>query len=143
MRHWVRGQGLEHAIDIDSAGTAAYHVGESPDRRAQAAARRRGIVVEGRARQFGGKDWERFDYILAMDRSNHEDLVAVAPSKELAKKVRLFRSFDPGAPQGASVPDPYYGGAKGFDDVLDMCEAAARGLIEHLRREHGSRCDRT
>jgi protein-tyrosine phosphatase len=135
MRHLVREQGLEHAIEIDSAGTAGYHAGEAPDRRAQAAARLRGIAVDGHARQFGGKDWQRFDYILAMDESNYEDLVARAPSKQLASKVRLFRSFDAAAPKGASVPDPYYGGPQGFDDVLDMCDAAARGLIEHIRRE--------
>jgi protein-tyrosine phosphatase len=137
MRHLLRTSGLEHAIRVDSAGTAGYHRGEPPDRRAQAAARRRGIVLDSRARQFGGDDWRRFDYIVAMDRSNYEDLVAAAPTKELAAKVRLLRSFDPSAPEGASVPDPYYGGPKGFDDVLDMCEAAGRGLIEHIRREQG------
>ncbi|MBN1606898.1 MAG: low molecular weight phosphotyrosine protein phosphatase [Polyangiaceae bacterium] len=137
MKHLLCASGLEHAVHVDSAGTAGYHVGEPPDRRAQAAARRRGIVLDSRARQFGGDDWHRFDYILAMDQDNYEDLVARAPSKQLAKKVRLLRSFDPSAPKGASVPDPYYGGPKGFDDVLDMCEAAGRGLLAQIRREHG------
>jgi protein-tyrosine phosphatase len=137
MKHLLRTSGLERAIHVDSAGTAGYHVGEPPDRRAQAAARRRGIVLDHRARQFGGDDWRRFDYILAMDQDNYENLVARAPSKQLAEKVRLLRSFDPSAPKGAGVPDPYYGGPQGFDDVLDMCEAASRGLIEEIRREHG------
>ncbi len=136
MRELVRAEGLEHAIRVASAGTAGYHVGEPPDRRAQAAARRRGIALESRGRQFSDDDWQRFDYSLAMDESNLEDLVARAPSKELARKVRLFRSFDPSAPEGASVPDPYYGGPRGFDEVLDMCDSAARGLIEQIRREH-------
>jgi protein-tyrosine phosphatase len=136
MRHWVQMEGLEAAIGVDSAGTAAYHVGEHPDRRAQLAARRRGIRVAGRARRFGRKDWARFDYVLPMDRSNLEDLLRAAPSEDARTKVRLFRSFDPAAPPDATVPDPYYGGSQGFEEVLDMCESAARGLIAHLRREH-------
>jgi protein-tyrosine phosphatase len=137
MKQLVRASGLEHAIHVDSAGTAAYHVGERPDRRAQAAARKRGIALDSRARQFTEDDWHRFDYIVAMDQENYQDLVARAPSKQLANKVRLLRSFDPSAPEGAIVPDPYYGGPQGFDDVLDMCEAAGRGLVELIRREHG------
>ena len=137
MRHWVQMERLEGMISVDSAGTAAYHAGEPPDPRARRAARRRGIQVEGRARRFGSADWSRFDYVLPMDQSNLEDLLRIAPSKVARAKVRLFRSFDPAASPGATVPDPYYGGAEGFDEVLDMCESAARGLIVHLRREHG------
>ena len=134
--HPVKLEGLEHAISVDSAGTSRYHLGEPPDRRAQAAARRRGIRVAGRARQFGGRDWSLYDYVLAMDRSNYEDLIAAAPSRAAADKVRLFRSFDTTARRAANVPDPYYGGTQGFDDVLDICEEASRGLIAHIRREH-------
>jgi protein-tyrosine phosphatase len=137
MRHLVESEGLEHAISVDSAGTSRYHIGESPDPRAQAAGRRRGMRVGGRARQFGGQDWKRCDYVMAMDQDNYQTLVAAAPSPEAARKVYLFRAFDPGALRGASVPDPYYGGAQGFDDVVDICESAARGLIAHIRKEHG------
>ena len=137
MRHLVESEGLEHAISVDSAGTSRYHIGESPDARAQAAARRRGMRMTGRARQFGREDWKRCDYVLAMDHDNYETLLAAATSPEAKKKVRLFRSFDSEALPGAIVPDPYYGGTQGFDDVLDMCEAAARGLIAHIRKEHG------
>ena len=138
MRHLIEGEGLSHAIEIDSAGTAAYHAGESPDARSTAHAARRGVRLEGRARQFVAADWQRFDLVLAMDQSNYEDLERQAPG-EYVKRLRLFRSFDPSSKPNASVPDPYYGGDRGFEEVLDLCEAACLGLIEHLRQHHGLR----
>lgn len=137
MRHLVREAGLEHAIDVDSAGTAGYHTGELPDSRARAAAQRRGIVMVGRARQFKALDFEHFDYVLAMDAANLRDLRALAKNSGARAKLRLLRAFDPAAPAEAAVPDPYYGGDAGFDEVLDLCDAACRGLLEHIRREHG------
>jgi protein-tyrosine phosphatase len=137
MRHLVREAGLESRVSLDSAGTAGYHAGELPDRRARAAAARRGIEVGGRARQFERADWSRFDYVLAMDQSNFDDLRATCPSDAAAGKLHLLRSFDPAAPRGAAVPDPYYGGDDGFDQVLDLCLAACRPLLERVRREHG------
>jgi len=137
MRHLVREAGLEPHVLLDSAGTAGYHAGDSPDRRARAAAARRGIEVGGRARQFQRSDWTRFDYVLAMDQSNFDDLRATLPGAELASKLHLLRSFDPASPAGAAVPDPYYGGDDGFDAVLDLCLAACRPLLERVRREHG------
>jgi protein-tyrosine phosphatase len=137
MRALVRRAGLDKHIEIDSAGTAGYHSGEPPDARATAAARRRGIELSGQARRFQPEDWERFDYILVMDRSNLSDLSSMAPTPELLQKARLLRSFDPRAPKGAAVPDPYYGGPGGFDDVIDLCEAACERLLEHLQKEHG------
>ncbi|NLE85011.1 MAG: low molecular weight phosphotyrosine protein phosphatase [Myxococcales bacterium] len=136
MRHLVEAAGLSAHVEIDSAGTAAYHIGKGPDHRSRQAAAARGIVIGGQARQFTPADWERFDYVLAMDSSNYEDLIAHAPP-EAKQKLRLLRSFDPASPPGAPVPDPYYGGAEGFDEVLDLCEAACRGLLDHLKREHG------
>lgn len=135
MRYLVAEAGLEHAIEIDSAGTAGYHSGESPDSRARAAGRRRGIDIKGCARRIEPLDFERFDYVLAMDSSNLEDLVSIAPP-ETRHKIKLLRSFDPAAPRDASVPDPYYGGDDGFDEVLDQCLAACAGLLNHIRREH-------
>jgi protein-tyrosine phosphatase len=123
-------QGL--AVVIDSAGTAAYHTGELPDPRTRKAALARGVELTHRARQVAPSDFERFDWLLAMDRQNHEDLLARAPREHRAK-VRLFRSFDPTAPASAEVPDPYYGGPSGFEEVLDQCERAADGLVEFLR----------
>jgi len=136
MRHLLELEGLTAAVEVDSAGTAAYHSGEPPDRRATAAARARGVRVGGAARQFKASDWESFDYVLAMDRDNFDDLRRGAAPRH-HDKLFLLRQFDPASPKHASVPDPYYGGDDGFEEVLDLCEAACRGLIAHLRRQHG------
>lgn len=136
MRHVLQHEGLSDAVHVDSAGTAAYHAGEAPDRRSTAAAKRRGVVLSGRARQFRREDWQRFDLILAMDRENFADLEATRPTDARGRLV-LFRDFDDQAPPGAEVPDPYYGGERGFDEVLDICERACRGLLAHLRAAHG------
>lgn len=136
MRHLVREAGLEGRVRVDSAGTAGYHAGDLPDARARAAGARRGIDIGGRARQFKREDFARFDYVLAMDRANYDDLAELAGPKE-KEKLHLLRSFDPAAPRGACVPDPYYGGEEGFDEVLDMCLAACRALLARIRKEHG------
>ena len=124
----------ELVLEIDSAGTAAYHVGELPDQRMRQAAARRGYDLSTlRARVVEPDDFEHYDLILAMDRENLRVLERRAPS-EARGRLRLFLEFAPEA--GVSeVPDPYYGGPNGFEDVLDLIEAASRGLIEHLRRQ--------
>ncbi len=136
MRQLVREAGLEAKLELDSAGTAGYHAGELPDSRARAAGKRFGIEVGGRARKFTRQDFERFDHVLAMDRTNHEDLQQLAPTPEARAKIQLLRSFDAASPAGASVPDPYYGGDEDFDDVVRICLAACAPLLEKLRREH-------
>jgi protein-tyrosine phosphatase len=137
MRHLVKEAGLEGAVKVESAGTAGYHQGEAPDRRARAAGARRGIPIDGAARKFERSDWDRFDYVLAMDRANYEDLETTAPAEARAGKLHLLRSFDPASPSGSSVPDPYYGGDDGFDEVLELCLSACRPLLERIRRERG------
>lgn len=136
MRGLLEREGLERLIDIDSAGTGAWHVGEPPDHRARAAAKGRGLAVDGRARKVVREDFERFDLLIAMDRSNHADLERLAPGPEAAERVYLLRDFDSSSPAGSEVPDPYYGGGDGFERVLDICEAACRGLLDHLRENH-------
>ncbi len=136
MRRLLDAEGLADRISIDSAGTGAWHVGESPDGRARAAGSRHGLDVHGRARAFVASDFERFDYVLAMDRSNRSDLLRLARNDDERRKVRLFRNFDATGPREADVPDPYYGGEDGFDDVIDICEAACRGLLSYIRRHH-------
>jgi protein-tyrosine phosphatase len=120
-------------LEIDSAGTAGYHVGELPDRRTRQAAARRGYDMSAlRARVVEPRDFEYFDLILAMDRENLRALERRSPP-QARERLRLFLDFAPET--GISeVPDPYYGGANGFEDVLDLVEAASRGLIQHLRR---------
>ena len=137
MRHLVREAGLEDKVRVDSAGTGSWHVGEAPDRRARAAGRKRGIEIGGAARQFQRGDFAKFDYVLAMDGANYDDLADLAPNAEARKKLHLLRSFDPASPKDASVPDPYYGGAEGFDEVIELSLAACRSLLERIRREHG------
>lgn len=136
MRHLVETASLGARVEIASAGTAAYHTGELPDRRSRAAARKRGIELVSRARQFAARDWERFDYVLAMDGENYDVLARLAPNAAARSRLGLLREFDSKSPPESSVPDPYYGGDDGFEHVLDLCEAACAGLLEHMRREH-------
>jgi protein-tyrosine phosphatase len=118
---------------VDSAGTADYHVGDAPDSRSQAAGAARGYDLSGlRARQVCREDFGRFDLLLAMDRSNRNALLALAPV-QARERVRLFMEFAPETGH-REVPDPYYGGPAGFEQVLDLAEAAARGLLREVRR---------
>lgn len=134
----LRGIAAQEAPDlnliVDSAGTANYHPGSPPDRRSQAAARKRAYDLSGlRARQVRDEDFASFDLILAMDRSNLQDLRQRAP-RETRERIQLFLDY---APEQAlrEVPDPYYGGPSGFEDVLDLIEAASRGLVRRLRQQ--------
>jgi protein-tyrosine phosphatase len=135
MRRLVEDAGLTDRVEVESAGTGGWHAGEPPDERATIAARRRGVRLEGAARQIRAADFRDFDLLIAMDRANLRELLAAAPDEDAAEKVRLLREFDPmsaGAPD-LDVPDPYYGGDRGFETVLDMVEAACRGLLDELR----------
>ncbi len=134
LRARLAGDGLEGRVEVDSAGTGAWHVGEGPDRRMARAAERRGYRLDGAARQVGPEDFHRFDLVVAMDRQNLADLEAMAPSGEGGRaELRLFSEFLPaGSP--VDVPDPYYGGAEGFDRVLDLVEEGCAAIVEYLRR---------
>jgi protein-tyrosine phosphatase len=133
MRALVTEAGLAGTIVIDSAGTGSWHIGEQPDPRTRDAAARRGIELDHLARQFTRADFDRFDLVLAMDRANLEVLERLAGART-HPEVRLLRSFDPTAPEGAEVPDPYYaGGRTGFEEVLDQCERACAGLLAYVR----------
>jgi protein-tyrosine phosphatase len=124
-------------LEIDSAGTAGYHVGDAPDARSQAAALRRGYDMSPlRARVVEAADFERFDLILAMDTNNLEVLRRRAPP-EYRERVRLFLEFAPDCGLD-EVPDPYYGGPTGFEQVLDLVEEASRGLLRQLRKERAA-----
>jgi protein-tyrosine phosphatase len=135
MRALVSEAGLHERIEMDSAGTGAWHMGEPPDARATEAARRRGIALGGAARQVRASDFEEFDLILAMDSSNVSNLRRLAPDESARARVRLLREFDPDpdADGNLDVPDPYYGGPDGFDRVLDLVHRACAGLLEQLR----------
>jgi protein-tyrosine phosphatase len=138
MRKLVEEAGLADTIAIDSAGTGAHHAGELPDPRTRSAAARRGLSLTHRARGVTADDFDSFDYLLAMDLNNLDALRRRAP-RGGAAHMTLLRSFDPDSPEGAEVPDPYYGGARGFEDVLDLVERACIGLLEALVARHGLR----
>lgn len=133
FREFVRRHAPELDLEIDSAGTHDYHVGEPPDPRALRAASSRGFDIGGlRARQVHDEDFERFDLILAMDRLNYETLRDRSPPA-FRSRIRLLLDFAEDAGR-EEVPDPYYGGAKGFEEVLDLLEEASAGLLAEVRR---------
>jgi protein-tyrosine phosphatase len=125
MRHLLRERGLEDEIEVASAGTGGWHVGDPPDARSTEAARRRGIVLDGAAQQVSRADFDRYDLLVAMDRSNLRDLLDLAPDDDARAKVRLLLD-------DADVPDPYYGGPSGFDDVLDLVTDGCQRLLSEL-----------
>ncbi|QGZ61235.1 low molecular weight protein-tyrosine-phosphatase [Paraburkholderia acidisoli] len=132
MRRLVDEAGLSTQVSVDSAGTGNWHVGEAPDERAQRAGGQRGYDLASlRARQINADDFRRFDLIVAMDDANVTALHAVAPAAE-RDKIRLLMEFAPET-AGRVVVDPYFGGAEGFEAVLDQCEAACAGLLAALR----------
>ena len=136
MRHVLLEAGLDSRVEVDSAGTGAWHVGEPADERARAAARRRGIDLTSIARQVKPADLDEFDLVLAADATNRRDLLRLAgEDPERRAKVRLLREFDAASVQAGDldVPDPYYGGGDGFEEVLDIVEAGCRGLVGELR----------
>jgi len=133
FRHLVAAAGLADEFAIDSAGTGAWHSGEPADHRMRKAASTRGITLSSIARQVTSSDFDNFDWILAMDASNLQDLRRLSRASPRAR-VRLFRDFDPDAP-GTDVPDPYYGGPEGFADVIDIVTRTSAALLAHLRRD--------
>ncbi len=131
MRSLVQAQGKEDGFFLDSAGTGDWHVGQAPDRRAQAACRRAGVDISMlRARQVCAEDFFRFDLILACDRENLRDLKRMAPA-QCPARVRMLRDYSRVAP-GSDVPDPYYGGDEEFDATVQACREACEGLLEQL-----------
>lgn len=134
--HLVREAGLIDKIHIDSAGTGDWHVGDPPDPRMIEAALRRGIDLRTlRGRQVNAQDFRNFDYLLAMDENNLRNLNRLAKPEE-RERIRLFLSFAHNDKR-LEVPDPYYGGPQGFEDVLNLVEDASRGLLTHIREKYG------
>lgn len=132
FREVVRRRGTADRYEIDSAGTGAWHVGNPPDRRMQQAAKKFGYTLGGQARQVSEEDFERFDHVLAMDRDNHADLLAICPAG-FENRVRLFRSYDEDG-EDPDTPDPYYGGPEGFDEVVRIVERCSERLADELEK---------
>jgi protein-tyrosine phosphatase len=129
MRGLTAEAGLADEITIDSAGTGDWHIGHPPDPRAVEAGLKRGLSVSGAARQIAPSDFENFDLIVAMDRSNHADLIELAGEDD--PRIRLLREF--GGDEDLDVPDPYFGGEDGFEEVVDLIDRHCRVLLEAVR----------
>lgn len=137
FRQVVREAGMENRFVIDSAGTSAYHIGEGPDARTVATARERGVEVDHVARQIHQTDFERFDYILVMDRENLRNVARLRDRVAPDAEVSLLRAWDPEGGAHAEVPDPWFGAEDGFAEVHDIVERSCRALFEHIRTQHG------
>ncbi|MCW9078687.1 MAG: low molecular weight phosphotyrosine protein phosphatase [Gammaproteobacteria bacterium] len=135
FRALVEKEGLSQAVEIDSAGTHAYHVGSAPDRRAQATAQERGIDISDLvARRVEPDDFDLFDFVVAMDQDNYMSLSEICPDRHV-DKIYMFMDFADHM-RTREVPDPYYGGPSGFDRVFDLVEAASEGLLQEIRQRH-------
>jgi protein-tyrosine phosphatase len=132
MNQMIEQQGLGDRLQCDSAGTAGYHTGASPDARMSAAAQKRGIPFTGSARQFTRRDLESFDLILAMDKSNYRDILRLDPRQEFKDKVKMMCKYCH-KHRDQEVPDPYYGGEAGFEYVLDLLGDACAGLLKDIK----------
>lgn len=132
MRHIVEKHGLEDVIETDSAGIGAWHIGERPDRRMRSHGADHGYDFSSRARQIKGEDMKRFDHIIVMDDENYRDVMAIARTEEERRKVAMITDFCSRHPGHSTVPDPYYGGDKGFELVIELLEDACEGLLKHI-----------
>ncbi|XWK86656.1 MAG: low molecular weight protein-tyrosine-phosphatase [Phormidium sp.] len=137
MKHLVNEAGLSKEIICDSAGTSSYHIGSPPDRRMSVAAKLRGIELVGEARQFQRSDLEKFDLILAMDKENYRDILAIDRSQQYKDKVKLMCDFCT-RHNLKEVPDPYYGGPEGFNQVIDLLLDACEGLLNYVINQQQS-----
>ncbi|NET55905.1 MAG: low molecular weight phosphotyrosine protein phosphatase [Symploca sp. SIO2E6] len=138
MNHLIEQADLSESIVCDSAGTSSYHIGSAPDRRMSAAAKSKGIILKGQARQFQRSDLETFDLILAMDRDNYQNILFLDPQGKYQDKVKLMCDFA-SHHREREVPDPYYGGTEGFNQVIDLLLDACEGLLQKVVRTYDLR----
>lgn len=132
MKHLVSGQKLGDQFEIDSAGTAAYHIGDAPDARMTVTAKKHGVDLISRARQFKVNDFDIFDYIFVMDKSNYNNVIELVRSSVDIDKVILMRDYDEDIYKGQDVPDPYYGGDAGFENVYRILFRSCSNLLKTL-----------
>jgi protein-tyrosine phosphatase len=134
FKNKIRSRGLDALIEADSCGTSNYHIGGSPDPRTIDNAVKNGITIEHSGRQLCDADLKNFDFILAMDKSNYQNILRLPESKSVAHKVQLMRDFDP-QHKGGEVPDPYHGGEKGFQEVFDILDRSMDSFIDHIEKK--------
>jgi len=133
MNHLIAEAGLSSQIECDSAGTSSYHIGSAPDRRMSQTLRARGLPVQGRARQIEISDFEEFDQILAMDKDNYRNILALDRSGRYHSKVKLICDYARNHAE-QEVPDPYYGGSEGFEQVADLLLDSCTGLLAEIKQ---------
>lgn len=138
FKHKVKERGLEDVFSADSAGTSNYHIGEPPDARTVRNAIKNGITIDHRGQQLKSKHLEEYDYVFAMDFNNHDSIKRLVNGRNTRAKIDLIRKFDP-LGTGKEVPDPYFGGERGFQEVFEMLDRSIDNLIDHLIDEHGLR----
>jgi protein-tyrosine phosphatase len=129
----LKKKGLESYFEVDSCGTANYHVGDSPDPRTIANAKKNGIIIDHCGRQFTANDLNEFDFILAMDKSNYQNILRLLKDKEHESKVMLMREYDT-IGKGKDVPDPYYGGEKNFQEVFEILNRSSENFLNHVQQ---------
>lgn len=132
VEHKLSERGLSGSIEVESSGTSGYHIGERSDARMRTVAARYGVNINHRSRQFQTGDFDFYDLVLTMDQSNYADVIRLARSDSDKKKVKVFLQYDPESTPPHEVPDPYYGGSKGFDTVYAMVNRAADALIDSV-----------
>ena len=135
FRHAVKERNLTSYFEIDSCGTSDYHIGDSPDSRTIANASKNGLHIEHKARQLVSEDLERFDYVIAMDKSNLQNILKLDPSGRHRDKIHLMRDFDP-IEKGTEVPDPFFGGDEGFQNVFQILKRSVNHFLDILVEKH-------
>jgi protein-tyrosine phosphatase len=136
FKHKVKGRGLEELLWADSAGTSNFHIGEPPDARTVRNALKNGVTVNHRGQQLTERHLEEYDYVFAMDAQNHASIKRLVNGRRVRAKIDLIRSFDP-VELGGEVPDPYFGGERGFQEVFEMLDRSIEKLIDYLVEENG------
>lgn len=135
FKHKIKEKGLENQFEVHSCGTANYHVGDTPDPRTIKNALKNGVVIDHLGRQLSNQDLEDYDFIIAMDKSNHTNILKLTNAGDHAHKIKLMRSYDLN-PSGEEVPDPYYGDEAGFQNVFDILSHSTDSFIQYLEKEH-------
>jgi protein-tyrosine phosphatase len=135
FKHKIKKNGMDSWVEVDSCGTSDYHIGDNADPRTLSNASRNGIAIEHCVRQLTKTDLEKFDFILAMDKSNYRNILNLTADKTLHDKVRMMREFDP-ISKGGEVPDPYHGDEKGFQEVFEILDRSTTNFISFLQKEY-------
>lgn len=135
FKHKIREKGLEDRVEVNSCGTANYHIGDTPDPRTIKNALKNGVTIDHLGRQLSARDLETYDFIIAMDKSNHTNILKLENASKHSHKIKLMRSYDL-TPDGDEVPDPYYGDEAGFQHVFDVLSHSIDSFIQFLEKEH-------